>query len=218
MRLRNVKNAYRILEENQKYVVLNPESHRRAWRDLFGGCSRLHIEIGSGKGGFLHTLAEQNPDTAYLGIERYDSILVRCVQRCIDQPRENLRFVKIDARYLMDAFAPGEVDRIYLNFSDPWPKKRHAKRRLTHKNFLDIFRKILAEEGEVHFKTDNRPLFEYSLQSMNNYGMRFNDLSLNLHEGEPADNVRTEYEERWSRRGSRIYRLEASFRRDLHCS
>ncbi|MFI3132392.1 tRNA (guanosine(46)-N7)-methyltransferase TrmB, partial [Mammaliicoccus sciuri] len=124
----------------------------------------------------------------------------------------NIKLINQDAKLLTEYFVENEVSRIYLNFSDPWPKTRHAKRRLTFSSFLEIYQHILNKDGQIHFKTDNQGLFEYSLESMSQYGMSFNYINLNLHEDEPEDNIRTEYEDKFSSRGFRIYRMEASFK------
>ena len=160
-------------------------------------------------------MAEANPDINYIGIEMFRDIIVTAVQRAeeADKPA-NLRLLNVNAERLEDIFAPGEIGRVYLNFSDPWPKVRHAKRRLTHDQFLGRYERILPPEGEVHFKTDNRGLFEYSLMNMTDYGMRLADVSLDLHADKPEWNIMTEYEEKFSSKGQPIYRLEAAFRNE----
>jgi len=211
MRLRNVSGAEEKIVSNPLIVTPEPETHRGNWRALFGNNNPVHIEIGMGKGQFIRGMAHQNPDINFIGVEYYDSVLVRALEKCIEDPLPNVRLLRLDGEHLPTCFVPGELDRIYLNFSDPWPKIRHAKRRLTHERFLKIYENLLSNQGDVWFKTDNKGLFQFSLVSMNNYGMIFEDVALNLHEEEPADNIRTEYEQNWSSRGYPIYRVEARF-------
>jgi tRNA (guanine-N7-)-methyltransferase len=187
-------------------------THAKDVAGFFGNKQDLHIEVGTGMGTFITTLAAQNPDINYLGIELDKNILIRVVEKVIDNDLKNVKVVLLDARELNTYFNASEVDRIYLNFSDPWPKNRHEKRRLTHHNFLVQYEDILKNDGEVHFKTDNKGLFEYSLVSLNNYGMIFEDINLDLHMSEPSDNIRTEYEEKFSSRGNLIRQLKASFK------
>lgn len=166
MRLRNVRGAREALAES-RYVEAEPEAHRGAWRVVFGNENPIHMEIGMGKGKFLLELALLHPDINYIGVEMYASVLIRAVQKLDDMPEiPNLRFLNVPAEALEAMFAPGEVERIYLNFSDPWPKARHAKRRLTSPVFLKRYEGILREGGLLEFKTDNRDLFEYSLESV----------------------------------------------------
>ncbi|MGM0462445.1 MAG: tRNA (guanosine(46)-N7)-methyltransferase TrmB [Fibrobacterota bacterium] len=214
MRLRNVKNAGKILRENPRAVIMDPEKVFPDAAGVFAAQQQpLHIEIGSGKGAFIIEAARRNPHINFIGIERFDSILIRCLEKLQERELKNLVFMKLDARYMQNVFARDQVSRIYLNFSDPWPKKRHAKRRLTHSDFLPTYKKILCPGGEVSVKTDNRLLFEFTLKSLNNYGFMVSAISLDLHAHEPENNIRTEYEKKWSRRGSRIYSLSGSFRK-----
>ena len=157
-------------------------------------------------------MAKQNPNINYIGIELFDSVIVCALERIVEAEKPaNLRLLKVNGAKLQEYFAKGDVARVYLNFSDPWPKKRHAKRRLTHEGFLKLYESVLIDNGEIHFKTDNRGLFEYSLVSMNHYGMRLNYVSLDLHAEMPEDNIMTEYEEKFSAKGQPIYRLESQF-------
>lgn len=211
MRLRHIRDARQTLEAHPQRMVLDPAPHQGRWRERFGNDRPLHLEIGMGKGQFVCGMAERHPDVNFLGMEKYDSVALRALQRLLDDPRENVQLLRASAEYLTDYFAAGEVDRLYLNFSDPWPRKAHAKRRLTHAAFLDRYRAILASGAEIHVKTDNRGLFEFTLAHLNEYGMRFEELSLDLHAQEPEGNVRTEYEEAWSAKGAPIYRLVARF-------
>jgi len=192
-------------------IVSIDERRKGQMREWFNNDRSIHIEVGSGMGRFITEMAKANPDINYIGIERDKNVMIRIVEKAIEQNIRNLRLLTLDAEHLADYFSPGEVDRVYLNFSDPWPKTRHAKRRLTHENFLKLYQIILKEEGEVHFKTDNQHLFEFSLESMSQYGMKLKNINLDLHTDEPADNIRTEYEDKFSSKGFRINRLEATF-------
>ena len=211
MRLRKVKNAReRLMVDNNKYFINEPEIYKGKWNELFGNNNPLHIEIGCGKGQFMSTLAKLNPDINYIAIEKFDSVLLRCLEKIINDDIPNLKIAVMDAAVLGTYFADDEVDRIYLNFSDPWPKSNHAKRRLTSPLFLDLYKHVLKDEGEIHFKTDNRGLFEYSLESFNNNGFKLSHISLDLHKDTEKypDNITTEFEDKWSKLGP-IYRLEA---------
>lgn len=171
----------------------------------------LALEIGSGKGGFLAGVALQNPESFLIGLEKVPEVVWQACKKMEELQVKNARLLQKDARDLTTLFAPGEVDRIYLNFSDPWPKTRHAKRRLTYRSFLNLYHQILAPNGEVHFKTDNRALFEFSLNEFSALGLKMKNISLNLHGKEPEDNVRTEYESKFSQLGFPIFRVEVSF-------
>lgn len=211
MRLRNKPWATDYMASHPQFFVQQPEMYKGRWNDVFQNDNPLYIEVGSGKGNFVLGMAKQNPAINFIAIELFESVAVSIVKKLVEEPLANVRVLTVDAKQLSDYFAPGDVTRLYLNFSDPWPKTRHAKRRLTYKTFLATYESILPENGEIHFKTDNRGLFEYSLQSMSQYGMYFKDISLDLHVNEPEDNVRTEYEERFSALGQPIYRMEAAF-------
>ena len=197
MRLRNVKNAKEIINSNELVITEN----------IFKDDKPLHIEIGCGKGNFIIGKARQNPNINFIGIEKYESILVRALNKVEDIP-SNLRFMCVDAKNLGNYFK-NNVETIYLNFSDPWPKKRHTKRRLTFKDFLSEYEKVLIKNGIIEFKTDNRELFEFSLVSMQNYGMKFLEVYLDLHKTD-VFNIETEYEKKFSKYGP-IYKLIASF-------
>ncbi|KZE64623.1 tRNA (guanine-N7)-methyltransferase [Fictibacillus phosphorivorans] len=200
------------LVDNPEFVSVEPELMKGKWHYFFGNDNPIHIEVGTGKGQFINGMGNQNPSINYLGMELYDSIIITALDRILEDEKPNVKLIRADAAHLLDYFEPGEIDRVYLNFSDPWPKKKHAKRRLTHESFLKRYETILKKPGEIHFKTDNQGLFEYSLHSMSTYGMFFNDVSLDLHKSNMEDNVMTEYEEKFSEKGYRIYRMEAQFR------
>lgn len=215
MRLRNIPGAKDAIL-NSPYVVTNPEDKRGNWRDVFPSEQPLHMEVGMGKGRFLMDMARLHPDINYLGVEMYDSVLLRAVQKLEERgPAEefsNLRFLCVDARLLPDLFARGEIERIYLNFSDPWPKARHAKRRLTSREFLGRYEELLLPGCRVEFKTDNRDLFDFSLEEIREYeGFSLRDFTYDLHRDEVLSkgNVMTEYEEKFSGMGNPIFKLIA---------
>lgn len=211
MRMRNKPWAEDYLLEHRDIVSidLSQKDNITSW---FEKVQPIHIEVGSGMGRFITEMAKSNPAINYIGIERDKNVMIRIVEKAIEQDIKNLRLLTVDAEKLTEIFNPGEIDRVYLNFSDPWPKTRHAKRRLTHANFLSVYKTILKDEGEIHFKTDNQGLFEFSIESMSQFGMKLKNINLNLHDNEPADNIKTEYEEKFSAKGFRINRLEASFK------
>ena len=210
MRLRNIPGADEAIA-NSPYCIQNPTEHRGAWRQFLGDAP-IHIEIGMGKGQFLFQLATLHPEISYIGIERYTSVLLRAVQKMEEQPLPNLHFLCIDAATITEIFAPDEIDRIYLNFSDPWPKDRHAKRRLTSSVYLERYNQILTAEGRLEFKTDNQDLFTFSLEEMEaspywDLIASTRDLHHNVEMNE--GNVMTEYEEKFSSLGNPICKLVA---------
>ncbi|AYC29884.1 tRNA (guanosine(46)-N7)-methyltransferase TrmB [Paenisporosarcina cavernae] len=212
MRLRNKPWADEFIAAHPTIVVPNPEEWKGKWGTLFPQNQPLHIEVGTGKGKFITGMAIANPDINYIGIELYDSVIVSAVENALEAGSPpNLRLLNVNGAHLEKYFAKMDVARVYLNFSDPWPKTRHAKRRLTHENFLKLYESILPSNGEIHFKTDNRGLFEFSLVSISEYNMRLKYVSLDLHAEMPEDNITTEYEEKFSALGQPIYRLEAVF-------
>ncbi|ANU12675.1 hypothetical protein B481_1286 [Planococcus halocryophilus Or1] len=202
-----------LIDSHPEIVIPKPEEKKGKWQEVFDNKNPLHIEAGTGKGRFITGMAKANPDINYIGIELFDSVIVTALETVLEEENgiPNLRLLKVNAKKIGEYFEKGEVDRLYLNFSDPWPKKRHAKRRLTHESFLKLYQVVLPEKGEIHFKTDNRKLFEYSLTSISEYGMLLTDVSLDLHDNEPEWNIMTEYEEKFSKKGQPIYRLEAQF-------
>lgn len=212
MRLRKVKNALDKLSVNEKYFIINPNENKGNWRNIFGNDNPIHIEIGCGKGQFISKLASINPNINYIAIEKYDSVLLRCLEKVEEMELSNLRLAIIDANTLTEYFDDKEIDAIYINFSDPWPKYAHRKRRLTYQTFLESYDRVLKDEGAVFQKTDNRKLFEFSLESFNNNGWVLSKISLDLHKDDDIDNITTEFEDKWSKLGP-IYRLEARKRR-----
>lgn len=211
MRLRNIKGADEAVEQSI-YCIQTPQEQKGNWHTFFSDNHPIHIEIGMGKGQFIMELARQNPDINYIGIERYTSVLLRALQKMETDPLDNLKFLCINAEILPDIFAQGEVDRIYLNFSDPWPKDRHAKRRLTSRNFLDRYDKILNYQGHIEFKTDNQGLFDFSLEEIPAAGWKINVCTRDLHHDSSMNtgNIMTEYEQKFSSMGNPIYKLIAS--------
>lgn len=211
MRLRNIKNAYEKVAVNERYFIPNPNEFKGKWHEIFGNNNPIHIEIGMGKGRFLCELAAKNPNINYIGIEKFTSVLLRASEKLAELDLNNIKIINIDAINLCDYFDKDEITRIYLNFSDPWPKNAHAKRRLTSNRFLPLYQNVLNTDGEIHFKTDNRKLFEFSLESLNEYGLSLKNISLDLHHSDFEGNIMTEYEEKFSAFGP-IYRLEAKFK------
>ncbi|MBO5371464.1 MAG: tRNA (guanosine(46)-N7)-methyltransferase TrmB [Lachnospiraceae bacterium] len=211
MRLRNIKGANEAVAASP-YCVSTPTDLKGKWQNFFKNTNPIHIEIGMGKGQFIMELARQNPDINYIGIERYTSVLLRALQKMELEPLENLCFLCVDAQILPEVFIPGEVERIYLNFSDPWPKDRHAKRRLTSRNFMECYDKFLAPQGHIEFKTDNQGLFDFSLEEIPASGWTITAYTKDLHHNETmnAGNIMTEYEEKFSSMGNPICKLIAS--------
>lgn len=213
MRLRNIPGAKDAILESP-FVIQEPEKNKGKWSSVFPDEQPLHIEVGMGKGRFLMELAALHPDINYVGIEMYDSVLLRALQKMEELTEEgkglpNLKFMRIDARILPEIFEKGEVSKIYLNFSDPWPKARHAKRRLTSREFLARYDEILKPEGRVEFKTDNKDLFLFSLEEVEETKWRLLAHTFDLHHDEKmnAGNVMTEYEEKFSSMGNPICKL-----------
>lgn len=209
MRLRNIPGAEEALREYPVFVD-EPTQYRGRWRDYFANDQPLHLEIGCGKGQFITTLAAQHPEINFIALEVKAEVLYRTAQRIGMRPVANLALIQANALQLTDLFAENELERIYLNFSDPWPKRRHRKRRLTHAQFLQLYRQVLKPYGEIHFKTDNEGLFEFSLNQFSEQGFQLRDITFDLHHSEfAAQNVMTEYETRFVSRGQRIYRTIA---------
>ena len=209
MRLRNVPGARETIIENQ-FSIQEPEQKKGKWAEVFGNDHPIHIEVGMGKGQFIIEMAKRNPEINYIGIEKYSSVLVRAVETLEDFEQNNLRLIRMDAENIEEVFDKDEVDRIYLNFSDPWPKDRHAKRRLTSTRFLERYNNILTPEGRVMFKTDNKDLFDFSLEQVEEAGWILENHTYDLHHSEYNEgNVMTEYEEKFSAKGNPICRLVA---------
>ncbi len=212
MRLRNIPGSREAISQN-RWCIQESEHTKGQWHTIFGNQNPLHIEIGMGKGKFIMALARQNPQINYVGIEKYSSVLLRALQKMEAEPLENIRFIRMDAENICEMFDHEEVAQIYLNFSDPWPKDRHAKRRLTSHQFFERYQQILASNGTVEFKTDNTALFDFSLEEVKEAGWKLDAFTRNLHQDNTMmeGNVMTEYEERFSKMGNPIYKLIASF-------
>ena len=216
MRLRNIPGAKDAIESSP-YVIHEPAQNKGRWNEIFKNNHPIHIEVGMGKGRFLMDLASQNPDINYIGFEMYDSVLLRALQKMEERAENgntlpNVFFVRMDARELPLIFDAEEVDKIYLNFSDPWPKARHAKRRLTSREFLARYDQILVQDGKVEFKTDNKELFEFSLEEVEEAGWNLEASTFDLHHNEEMvqGNVMTEYEEKFSSMGNPICKMVIS--------
>ena len=210
MRLRNVPGSREAIADNDM-AINEPTELKGKWKEEFGNDNPIRIEIGMGKGKFITTLAMENPDINYIGIEKYSSVLIRAIEGCEEIEVPNLRFIRMEAEYICDVFEKGEVDRIYLNFSDPWPKDRHAKRRLTSKQFFERYDVILKKDGIVEFKTDNDLLFQFSLEQVPEAGWELIEQTWDLHNDERLmqGNVMTEYESKFSQMGNPIHKLIA---------
>ena len=213
MRLRNIPRAGEIIRTHHA-VVRQPELQRECWSQVFGNSRPIRIEIGMGKGRFIMNMAKAHPEINFVGIERYSSVLLRAVEKFdTDEFNEltNVRFICMDAREIGEVFAPGEVERIYLNFSDPWPKARHARRRLTSTEFLARYEQVLKEGGLLEFKTDNTGLFDFSLEQIGEAGWTLQAHTYDLHHNEEMNrgNIMTEYEEKFSAKGNPINKLIA---------
>ncbi len=211
MRLRNVPGSREAIAESN-LAINEPQVLKGKWNEEFGNNNPIRIEIGMGKGRFITQLALENPDINYVGIEKYSSVLIRAIEKCQDIEVPNLRFIRMEAEYICDVFNKEEVDRIYLNFSDPWPKDRHAKRRLTSKQFFERYDNILKKDGVVEFKTDNDLLFQFSLEQVPEAGSNLVAQTWDLHNDSEMvkGNVMTEYESKFSQMGNPIHKLVAN--------
>lgn len=217
MRLRGRKGIRESIERQNDLVVLQPELWKGRWAERFGNTKPIHVELGMGKGKFISGMSALHPEYNYIGVDMYDELIRRASEKArAAAGREdggapdNLALALFNIERIEEVFAPGELSRIYLNFSDPWPKKKHARRRLTHAQFVEKYTQLLNEEGEIHFKTDSRSLFEFSLNSFADLDIRLRRITLDLHKDGPAlDNVMTEYEQKFYEAGMPIYRLEA---------
>ena len=208
MRLRNIAGSREIIADSN-FTIKDPEKKKGLWKkEVFGNDNEVHIEIGMGKGRFLMDMAALHPDINYVGIEKYSSVLLRALQKQEQLLLPNVIFIRMDAETITEVFAPGEVGKIYLNFSDPWPKDRHAKRRLPSREFLKRYDQILVPGGVVEFKTDNEDLFRFALEEIEPAGWTLDAVTYDLHNDEVMNegNVMTEYEERFSEAGNPIYK------------
>lgn len=212
MRLRNIAGSKEVIADSE-FTIKDPEKKKGLWKkEVFGNDNEIHIEIGMGKGRFLMDMAALNPDINYVGIEKYSSVLLRAIQKQEQLLLPNVKFIRMEAENITDVFAPSEVGKIYLNFSDPWPKDRHAKRRLPSREFLGRYDKILKKDGVVEFKTDNKDLFQFALDEVEPAGWNLDAVTYDLHHDETMNegNVMTEYEEKFSSIGNPIYKYIVS--------
>ena len=207
MRLKHIKGAEEIVS-NSDYVIKNPEQYKGKYKELFNNNNPIYIEIGMGKGSFIINNALKYPNINFIGIEKYDSVMVKAIKKLEELNINNLKLIRMDAININNIFDK-EISLLYLNFSDPWPKERHAKRRLTSPEFLKRYNSIFKDQKRIEFKTDNRKLFEYSLMTLNNEKYIFDKISLNLYEDDIKSNIPTEYEIKFSSKGFLIYMIKA---------
>lgn len=207
MRLRNISGSRDVIAQSP-LVIHEPKQHKGSWKEIFGNDHPIRIEVGMGKGKFIYQLAKLNPDVNYIGIEKYSSVLLRALQKLEGEPLPNLFFIRMDAEEIAEVFGKEEIDRIYLNFSDPWPKDRHAKRRLPSGEFLKRYDSFLKKDGILEFKTDNRDLFDFALGELDDAGWEAVQVTFDLHHDQEmsAGNIMTEYEEKFSALGNPIYK------------
>ena len=211
MRIRRKKNTEENLKKFLDFVTVENigEEVKNNWRKIFdeNNLSRkLFVELGTGKGDFICALAEKNPEINFIGLEMEREVILKAARKIQEKNLKNIRLVLFDINRISEIFAENEIDRIFINFCDPWPKKRHAKRRLTHARFLEMYKKILKNGGEIHFKTDNRNLFDFTLEQTEILNLKVRDVNFDLHANEPPENIRTEYENKFSAQGFKINR------------
>ena len=215
MRLRKKPHTEEKLQNFADFVTLERigEECQGKWTEKFGGdvSRKLYVELGTGKGDFITQIAEKNPAINFLGLEVEAGVVLKAARKVAEKNLSNVRLAVFDINGIENIFAENEVDRLYINFCDPWPKKRHAKRRLTYVKFLEMYKKILKPDGEIHFKTDNRGLFDFSLEQFELAGLKVRDVNFDLHAAEPPENIRTEYENKFSAQGFKINRCVAYF-------
>ncbi|CAH1225200.1 tRNA (guanine-N(7)-)-methyltransferase [Paenibacillus allorhizoplanae] len=222
MRLRGRKGIREDIERQKELVVLNAKDYKGKWSELFGNTNPIHAELGMGKGRFISEMSKKYPNINFIGVDMYDELIRKASEKAkvaheitVENEEDavlsipNLRLMLFNIEHIEEAFAEGELERVYLNFSDPWPKKKHARRRLTHPGFVAKYQQILNDKGEIHLKTDSQSLFEFSLNSFADMGLRMRNISLNLHvDGIHPDHVMTEYETKFAGQGMNIHRLE----------
>ncbi|WP_102278954.1 tRNA (guanosine(46)-N7)-methyltransferase TrmB [[Lactobacillus] timonensis] len=212
MRVKHKKWAAPLIAEHPEMMVSDPAQYAGHWQERFAKKQPLRLELGMGKGQFVIGMAKAHPEINFIGMEIQTTVAAIALKKALPEELPNLQLINADGADLLEFFAPGEVDELYLNFSDPWPKKRHTKRRLTYQSFLREYQQILRSSGTIELKTDNMGFFEYSLQSLNNFGMKFDGVWLDLHNSEENEhNVETEYEQRFAAKGQPIYKLTAHF-------
>ena len=206
MRVRFDKNAAEFLNEENIHIN-NAQEYKGKWNKLFNNKNEIYLEIGMGKGDFIVGMAKRYPNINFIGVERNVTILAKACKKILSENLTNIRIISEDAEKLEEIFEKNEVDKIFLNFSDPWPKSKHAKRRLTYYKFLNIYENILKDDGVIEFKTDNQILFEFTIMEVNNTNRKIEYISLDLHNSDCEDNIMTEYEEKFSKKGNKIYKL-----------
>ena len=206
MRLKCVKGAKEKVESSP-YLILNPLEYKGNYQKLFNNTNPIYIEIGMGKGNFIIENAKKYPDINFIGIEKYDSVIVRAIEKLEQLELPNLRLIRIDANNIVDVFDK-EIDLVYLNFSDPWPKARHEKRRLSSHEFLKKYDSIFKNKKNIIMKTDNIKLFEFSIMSYTSYGYKINKISLDLYKDDISNNIPTEYEMKFNELGFPIYKID----------
>ncbi len=211
MRMRKKKNCDARMEKCSEFWIKNEEENKGKWQSIFGNTNPIHLEIGCGKGDFVTGMAELYPDINFVAIEKVEDVLVMAMEKVARANLPNVKFISADAEKIEDVFEKGEISRIYLNFSDPWKKNKQAKRRLTHKNFLDRYKKVLNEGDYIWFKTDNKALYEFSLNSFAQENYKMRNITFDLHSSNFEGNVMTEYEKRFTELGMPIYRVEATY-------
>ena len=214
MRLRNVPNAYEKLRTCSNFVS-DPKEYKGKWYKYFDNDNPVHVEIGPGKGEFIVQLAQQNPQINYIAIEKFPAVLVKIIKKIPDEGIDNLAITVFDAENLEEIFENGEVEKLYLNFSDPWPKKKHAKRRLTSPKFLKLYKNVLKPGSIIEFKTDNRSLFDYSLETFKDAGYNLIKTTFDLYNSDLLEgNIPTEYEKKFHSLGTPINKLIAVYETD----
>ena len=211
MRLRKKPHTFEKLENFSDFVTVEKIDSSRAgnWRKLFGNENPLYVELGTGKGDFICKTAEINPAINFVGLEMEAEVVLKAARKIDEKNLHNVKIIVFNINNIEEIFAENEIDRLYINFCDPWPKKKHAKRRLTYITFLQKYKKILKPEGEIHLKTDNRALFDFSIEQFELASFKLREISYDLHANEPPENIRTEYENRFSAEGVTINRLVA---------
>ena len=211
MRMRKKNNLDARWERCAAYLVESPEDMKGKWSERFGNQCPIHLEIGCGKGGFITGMAKAYPDVNFIAVEKVQDVMVMAMEKAAAANLTNVLFMDMDAEKIEDVFEKGEISRIYLNFSDPWKKNKQAKRRLTHKRFLDRYKNVLNNGDYIWFKTDNKALFEFSLNSFAEENFKMQNITLDLHNSKFEGNIMTEYETRFSEMGMPIYRVEATY-------
>lgn len=212
MRLRHVKHAKTTILEHPDHVVAHPEQQKGHWRNVFGNTHPIELEIGTGKGKFIYEMAQAKPDINFIGIEKFDSVIIRALEKALEKPLDNLKLIRIDAEKIPHLFGTEEISCIYLNFSDPWPKKRTAKRRLTSPVFLDRYQEVLKRGGVIRMKTDNFSLFQYSMMSFVQHPLyQIETIDLDMYRHLPDDNIQTEFEKKFVEMGHRIFYMKVRY-------